>query len=85
MEFYILNAGNHYKMDMSRARFFWEGVGEKENIIWRNGCSLVNLINLDAYVLQCLDRTILEHPMKKTQLDVGSKLSYGISRYVEKH
>jgi hypothetical protein len=34
MGFYLLDEGNHHKMDMSRARFFWEGVGEKQSIIW---------------------------------------------------
>jgi hypothetical protein len=29
MGFYLFDEGNHHKMDMSRARFFWEGVGDK--------------------------------------------------------
>jgi hypothetical protein len=29
MGFYLFDEGNHHKMGMSRARFFWEGVGEK--------------------------------------------------------
>jgi hypothetical protein len=29
MGFYLLKESNHYKMDMSRARFFWEGVRDK--------------------------------------------------------
>jgi hypothetical protein len=29
MGFYLLDEGNHHKMDMSRARFFWEGVRGK--------------------------------------------------------
>ena len=30
MGFYLLYEGNHLKMDMARARFFWEGVGDKK-------------------------------------------------------
>jgi hypothetical protein len=29
MGFYLLDEGNHHRLDMSRARFFWEGVGGK--------------------------------------------------------
>ena len=39
MGFYLLFEGNHYKMDMSRARFYWEGVGNKKKhhmvmVVW---------------------------------------------------
>jgi hypothetical protein len=41
MGFYLLKESNHYKMDMSRARFFWEGVGEKKKyhmVKWERLC-----------------------------------------------
>jgi hypothetical protein len=30
MGFFLLSEGTHYKMDMIRARFFWEGWGDKK-------------------------------------------------------
>jgi hypothetical protein len=41
MGFFLLNEGVHVKMDMPRARFFWEGVGESKKyhmVKWEKMC-----------------------------------------------
>jgi hypothetical protein len=39
-------------MDMARAKKFWEGVGEKGNIIWLDGIGFANPKLMEALVLQ---------------------------------
>jgi hypothetical protein len=51
MGVYLLSEGIHYKADMVKAKFYWEGNGGLHKyIIWLTGKIFVSQENLEAWV-----------------------------------
>ena len=57
--FYWLPEGIHYKADMVRANFYWEGSGGKISIIWSSGLVCVDQNIWEGWVLLTVEPGIL--------------------------